>query len=74
MLITVSIIIIYQNFFILKKSTVKCLLKQLYKNVIKIIKKMQNNKSVHIIMFNLRNNVNQIIFQSYILNDSGEKT
>ena len=58
MLITVSIIIIYQNFFILKKSTVKCLLKQLYKNVIKIIKKIQNNKSVHIIIFNSRNNIN----------------
>ena len=58
MSIIVNTVTIYQNFFILEKSIVKCLLEQSYENAIKIIKKTQNDKSVHIIMFNLKDDIN----------------
>ena len=74
MLITVSIVTVYQNFFVLKKSIAECLLRQLYENVTKMIKKMQNNESIHIIVFDLRDDTNQMIFQSYTSNDSNNKT
>ena len=72
--VTVSTVTIYQNFFVLKKSIAECLLRQSYKNVTKIIKKTQNDELVYITVFNSRNDINQIIFQSYTLNDNSDRT
>ena len=62
MSVTVGIIIIYQNFFVLEKSTAECLLKQSYENTTRMIKKTQNDESIHIIMFDSRDDINQMIF------------
>ena len=74
MSVIVGTVTVYQNFFILEKSTAECLLKRPYENATKMIKKTQNDGSVHITVFNPRDDVNQVIFQSYTPDDSDNRT
>ena len=69
MIIRIKNIIVKQLFFIFEKNSNACIFNQLFKIIIHMIKQTLNDKSVHVIVFNLKNNLIQTIFQIYVSDD-----
>ena len=72
--VTVGTVTVYQNFFVLEKGTAECLLGRPYENATRMAKKTQNDGSVHITVFDPRDDANQVTFQPYTPGDSGDRT
>ena len=68
-IIRIENVIIKQSFFIFEKNSNACILDQLFEIIICMIRQTLNDRSVHVIIFNSKNDLIQTIFQAYVLND-----